>query len=155
MHLLVCYLNKLQNTQCNDKDNLIDSLCCSVEWMELLQDAYKDKILYNISIILEYFFEQLINCTHSSKDLHLAVGDVEMKLSQLCKTSILLLVTARQFLQRRIILHIFPRVSFTYATEPVECRVVVRPLDGPSSVYVSVTPIYVCSKSDRYSKIFI
>jgi len=91
---------------------------------------------------------------HSSKDLHLGVGDVKIKLSQLCRISIILLVTRRHFLQRRIFLHIFPRFSFRYAIETVECRVVARPLDGPISAYVSVTPVYVCSKSDRYSKIF-
>jgi len=154
VRLLVCYLNKLQNAQCNGTDNLIELLCSSVEWMELLQDAYKGKILHQISIILEDFLEQMINCTHCSKDLHLGVGDVKIKLSQLCRIFIILLVTTRQILQHRIFLNIFPRFSFRYAIEPVECRVVARPLDGPSSVYVSVTPVYVCSKSDRYSKIF-
>lgn len=115
----------------------------------------KHNILYHFSIILEDFLEQLINCTHSSKDLHLGVSNVKIKLSQLCRTSILLLVTTSQFLQPRTFLHIFPRIFFRCAIEPVECRIVAGPLDAPSSVYVSLTPFCFCSKSVRYSKIFI
>ena len=68
---------------------------------------FKHDIPYHISIILEDFLEQLINCTHSSKDLHLRVSNVKIKLSQLCRTSIPLLVTTSQFLRRRNFLHIF------------------------------------------------
>jgi len=83
------------------------------------------------------------------------VSKVKIKLSQLCRTSILLLVTTSQFLQRRTFLHIFSRFFFRCAMETVECRIVSRPLDAPSSVCVSLIQVYVGSKSDRYPKIFI
>jgi hypothetical protein len=115
---------------------------------------FKHDILYHISIILEDFLEQLINSTHSSKDLHLGVSNVKIKLPQPCRTSILLLVTTSQFFQRRTFLHIFTRFFFRCAIEPFEFRIVARPLDAPSSVYVSLNQVYFCSKSDCYSKIF-
>lgn len=48
----------------------------------------KHDILRHSSIILEEFLEQLINCTHFNKDLHLGVSNVKVKLSQLFMTSI-------------------------------------------------------------------
>jgi hypothetical protein len=49
----------------------------------------KHDVLLQSSIISEEFLEQLLNCTHSNKDLHLGVSNVKIKLSHLFRKSIL------------------------------------------------------------------
>ena len=51
MHLLVCYLNKLQNARCNDKDNDFLSSCLFVSYINTVIQLEKLDYISNSTYV--------------------------------------------------------------------------------------------------------